>query len=158
MTRDQILEEAALVCDGIASSYSAHEVSFGIRSDGLFAQAAKECAAKIRSQIPPPAGYNELVESLIIDGSQPSTPNTTGLAAAPTMETMTLPGHQIYKDKDTGEYWVELAWITYPATCLQNLRTDDRIVEIIGCPNSHRFVALGRIESSKLPRTSLIKK
>jgi hypothetical protein len=119
----------------------------------LFAEAAKECAAKIRSQIPPPAGYNELIESLLIDGSQPSTPNTTGLAAAPTMETMTLPGHQIYKDQNTGDYWVELAWINYPATCLRNLRTGDNTVEVIGCLHADRFVAIGRIESSKLPRT-----
>lgn len=153
MSRDKVLEQAAKLCDELAASYSACEVSFvGSRSDGLFAEAAKECAAKIHSHIPPPAGYNELIESLLVEGSRPSIPHTKGLVA-PTMETAALLGHQIYKDQNTGDYWVELAWINYPATCLRNLRTGDNTVEVIGCLHADRFVAIGRIESSKLPRT-----
>lgn len=54
----------------------------------------------------------------------------------------------VYQD-DRGELWEVIGYITHPATCLRNIKTGERHVEIIGCKNAERFTRLDRAAGSQ---------
>jgi hypothetical protein len=48
---------------------------------------------------------------------------------------------EVYRDEQ-GQLWQAVGWITRPATILQNIKTGETLVEVIGCPNAERFTQL----------------
>jgi hypothetical protein len=48
---------------------------------------------------------------------------------------------EVYRDRD-GSLWQTIGFITAPTAILVNVKTGERVYEVIGCPNAERWTRL----------------
>lgn len=50
---------------------------------------------------------------------------------------------EVYVNGEDGDLWQVIVWINDPAAILENTRTGQRDIEIIGCPNAEQWRPVG---------------